>query len=199
MTSMHPPPDVPVIRRPCYGLPPGAPCPSPDDCECFREGSMSMRDRAEQFLAYAFILVAISIVITGVWLLMEKAFGADNLPACLTKEQARAKFKTSHLYWHTERHCWDNQSGRHPRPKIRPSIEPNGNAAPPKKPIQVAQVIGPTVAYPTLISGGGTVNAMLQPDAMTRWPLVADFDADPPQFTPWQQRINLPARGGAPD
>ena len=40
----------------------------------------------------------------------------------------------------------------------------------------------PTVAYPDLMPGGGTVVAMLQPEAMTRWPLVADFDVDPPRL-----------------
>lgn len=190
---MRQPPDVPPLKRHCYGLPPGAPCPSPEDCECFREGSMSMRDRAEQFFAYAFILVATFIVITGVWMLMEKAFGADNEPPCLTKQAARAKYPGKYLYWHTADHCWNASPGRrhsptpHPKPAPKPQNEPDGSVAPAKA---VAQA-GPTVAYPALMTGSGTTPDMLDPNAMTRWPLVYDLDVPPPQFVPWNDRINL--------
>ena len=27
---------------------------------------------------------------------------------CLTKEEARSRWPTTHLYWHTEHRCWDN-------------------------------------------------------------------------------------------
>jgi hypothetical protein len=32
---------------------------------------------------------------------------------------------------------------------------------------------------------------MLQPDAMTRWPLVYDVDEPPPQFKTWNDRIQF--------
>jgi hypothetical protein len=48
---------------------------------------------------------------------------------------------------------------------------------------------GPTVFYPALMAGGGTVDEMLTPEAMGTWPLIADFDAEPPQFIPWQKRV----------
>jgi hypothetical protein len=42
---------------------------------------------------------------------------------------------------------------------------------------------------------------MLRPDPMTIWPPVFDFDAEPPLFIPWQQRVvsSLPAAGGGPE
>jgi hypothetical protein len=97
------------------------------------------------------------------------------------------------LYWRTAQHCW--YSKRHgPRVKAKPSIEPNGSIEP-KKIAKIApaalaaQAHEPTVAYPTLMAGGGTVNAMLQPEAMTHWPFIMDVDEPPPQFIPWQERI----------
>ena len=38
-------------------------------------------------------------------------FAASASPSCLTKKEARAKWPGAHLYWHTERHCWDNHRG----------------------------------------------------------------------------------------
>jgi hypothetical protein len=40
--------------------------------------------------------------------------------------------------------------------------------------------------------GGGIDDVtMLEPTQMTRWPLVMDFDEDPPQFIPWQKRFSF--------
>jgi hypothetical protein len=41
------------------------------------------------------------------------AFPALASPSCMTKHEARARYPTTWLYWHTERHCWDNHRGRH--------------------------------------------------------------------------------------
>jgi hypothetical protein len=39
-------------------------------------------------------------------------FPALASPSCMTKHEARAHYGNSWIYWHTERHCWDNQRGR---------------------------------------------------------------------------------------
>ena len=36
--------------------------------------------------------------------------GATAKP-CLTKEEARKQWPNERLYWHTERHCWDQIKG----------------------------------------------------------------------------------------
>src|SRR5579871_4293816 len=34
------------------------------------------------------------------------------LQSCMTKDEARKQFATSHLYWHGADHCWDASPGR---------------------------------------------------------------------------------------
>ena len=149
-----------------------------------------------------FIIVVIGaglatiIALFAMWVAVERAFGADNNPPCLSKQAARAKYPGAWLYWHGQDHCWDNQPGHmkpslhRPMPKTithpdsKPNIEPDGSIVPKKSP-------GETVAYPTLMAGGGTIDTMLQPDAMTRWPLMMDFDEPPPQFKTWNDRIQF--------
>ena len=175
--------------KPCAGLPPGAPCPThekgtwPQECYCYQEESKTMRDSSEKFLAYIFIIVTASVVIIGTWLLLDKAFGADVDQTCLTREQARAKYPKQYLYWHTEHHCWDNRPGRRP-----PEMHKPNHAANPGIPAPV-EAPGPSIAYPTMMAGAGTVKEMMRPEAMTRWPLVLDFDDPPPVFETWQKRI----------
>jgi hypothetical protein len=179
------PPDVPR----CRGLKPGMPCPVPDDCDCKRmDAEMDAAyHRNDRIVLYVSLVLALAAAISffAVW----KTMAADVDRACLSKAEARAKYQTSHLYWHGSGHCWDNRATRATTkgdrlPLHRPKLEPDGALV--QKTIVAA---GPTVAYPDLMPGGGTVVAMLQPEAMTRWPLVADFDADPPQFTPWRERV----------
>lgn len=52
-------------------------------------------------------------------------------PRCMTQNEARARYGAQWLYWHTERHCWDNHRGRRiriartiPIPEPRPLIWP---------------------------------------------------------------------------
>jgi hypothetical protein len=43
------------------------------------------------------------------------AFPALASPNCMTKHEARARYPTTWLYWHTERHCWDATAGHRSR------------------------------------------------------------------------------------
>lgn len=182
------PPDIPR----CRGLKPGMPCPVPDNCDCKRmdaemDAAFALTRPDDRVFLYIITTLAIATLVSlwAIW----AALAADVDPACLTKEQARAKYQTSHLYWHSARHCWDNRSMRAtPKadrlPLHRPKLEPDGAL------VQKTSVTqAPTVAYPDLMPGGGTVVAMLQPEAMTRWPLVVDLDVDPPSFAPWRERV----------
>jgi len=146
------------------------------------------------------------------WVAIDYAFGADVNETCLTREQARVKYPGQWLYWHTANRCWDNVNVRSTharsvaaavvsRPATwgkqnslklpKPIPDANGNAAHhsgrPVLPEMAAR--GPTVFYPSLMAGGGTDDGMLRAESMTMWPTIADFDVDPPQFIPWQQRI----------
>jgi hypothetical protein len=161
------------------------------------------------------IAIAFAVSLFAVW----KTSAADANPPCLSKEQARAKWPKEWLYWHTAHHCWDATRGRAntaakadgtvqiiraPQPNrarkadredmaARPGFDTNDNMVRPPPGSgsdRTIKVENPSIYFPDLMPGGGTVVAMLQPEAMTRSPLVADFDADPPQFEPWRQRIS---------
>jgi len=174
---------------------------------------MSLRHYSGSFVLPFAVIVAISlaVIVLIVWLVFANAASAaDNNAPCLTKEQARAKYPGQWLYWHTANRCWDNVNVRSTHARAvaaaivskpatwgkqnslklaKPNPDPNGNVTHHSgKPLIVEQA-GPTVFYPTLMTGPGTVDDMLYPEQMTTWPLVVDFDADPPQFVPWQQRI----------
>jgi hypothetical protein len=199
------PPDV--IRRPCMGLPPGTPCPThlwgtwPKDCICYQEGNYPMgRDRLTWIVIGIFFAVA-TILFT--WIAIDLAFGADVDTSCMTKAQAATKYPRQWLYWHGAGHCWDNHAGHYisrvavygkqnslklPSPKP----DANGNVAHHSgRPIETINETRPTIAYPALMSGSGTDDTMLQPQAMTDWPAIIDFDTEPPRFIPWQQRISF--------
>jgi hypothetical protein len=134
------------------------------------------------------------------------AQSADVDESCLTREQARAKYPGQYLFWKTARHCWYPKGGRVAAAVVskpatwgkqnslklaKPNPDPNGNVTHHSgKPLVVDPPSpGPNIFYPTLMVGGGTANEMLTPEAMGTWPLIADFDADPPKFIPWQERI----------
>jgi hypothetical protein len=182
------PPDV--IRRPCMGLPPGTPCPThalgtwPKHCICYQEGNYPMRRDRLTWITIG-ILIALTTGI-GVWLAIEFAFGADVDPVCMTKTQAAARYPKQWLYWHGANHCWDNHSGRlavrHPATP-QPAPEPHAPS--------IDMPEGPSIAYPSLMGGGGTDDAMLRPQPMTVWPEIFDFDVEPPPFIPWRQRISF--------
>jgi hypothetical protein len=170
----------------------------------------------DRILLYVATVLALVIAVTffAVW----KTMAADNNPPCLTKEQARAKWPNDWLYWHGVHHCWNNTQGtantaskadgtvqiiRAPKPNralkadrkdmaARPGFDTNDNMVrpPPKSGSgRTIKVESPSIYFPDLMPGGGTVVAMLQSDAMTTWPLVTDFDEPPPVFMPWQLRI----------
>lgn len=153
------------------------------------------------------LLFAIAVVCIVLWLLFNTvtALAADNIAPCLTKEQAKAKYPGAWLYWHGTNHCWDNQKGRSAatyasRPAVwggrnslklaKPNPDANGNIIHHSgRPVITDPVPGPSIAYPTLMTGGGTSDDMLQAGSMTSWPVIMDFDVEPPQFIPWQNRI----------
>jgi hypothetical protein len=167
------------------------------------------------FLYVATVLaLATAVTFFAVW----KTMAADNNPPCLTKEQARAKWPKDWLFWHGSNHCWDATRGtantaskadgtvqiiRAPKPNramkadrkdmaARPGFDTNDNMVrPPPRPGsgRTIKVESPSIYFPDLMPGGGTVVAMLQPQDMMRGPLVADFDEPPPAFLPWQQRF----------
>ena len=70
------------------------------------------------------IRFALALIVT-----LLAAFPALASPSCMTKHEARAHYGNDWIYWHTERHCWDNHRGRQvkiaseahvPVPKPRP-------------------------------------------------------------------------------
>lgn len=195
-----------VIRRPCMGLPPGAPCPAhkwgtwPQDCICYQEGNYPMQ---QSRLMWIFVGVVLALVcLIGTWFAIDFAFGADVDKSCMTKAQAAAQHPGKWLYWHGPRHCWDDHPGRFTsRAAVYgkkntlklppPPLDANANVPHHSgRPIETVEEARPTIFYPSLMSGSGTSDAMLHPEQMTTWPVIADFDLDPPQFIPWQKRVS---------
>lgn len=148
-----------------------------------------------EILASAVVFAAI------VWLIVGVAAASE----CLTKEQARAKWPTQHLWWHTKDRCWDDQPGRvhyQPRKKLRDSLklsppprDANGNIAHHSgAPVDGgfneidAQADKRSVIYPALMPGQAAEPWMIVPVAMTAWPMLIDIDLSP-NFDPWQNRI----------
>src|SRR6516164_122230 len=103
---------------------------------------------------------------------------ARSSEECLTKTQARARYGTSHLFWHTDDHCWDNTRG-HKRRDIapdRPAIpDPHGN---------------PTIVFPSVIKGSiPDLSGLFGAEPMLFYPLIFDIDDMRPRFTVWEERI----------
>ena len=209
--------DVPAPLRKCYGLRPGAPCPAYDDgtwpegCKC-----MQLRNSFTGTLTRAGVivwLVVFALLFCAIWLIVDVAYGADNAAPCLTKEQARAKWRTEWIYWHGANHCWDNVRGtantankpdntvqiiRAPKPNRAtkggrmdtPQVDASGNEVQHSN-SQPVIGRGPTIFFPVLMSGGGTDDIMLRGEAMQTWPVIADFDVEPPLFLPWLRATTL--------
>lgn len=194
--------------RRCYGLPPGAPCPAhndgtwPEGCDCYAQGGSDMRGYSGSITAMVAWILFTSIVGIAViiWLLfggVAHSAGADS--SCLTKEEARAKYPKQILFWRTANHCWgiervaptpnrrlkgDYSVNRNPLQLGKPPVDANGNDVHHSgRPLIIER--GPTIFYPTLMSGGGTDDIMLRGEAMQTWPAIVDFDVDPPAFLPW--------------
>ncbi len=197
-------PDVLIPR--CHGLPPGAPCPVPEDCDCDKLGVAMKHYSGSFFWPVVVILATIGFLILGLLWFAYDAFGADvDQTPCLTKEQARIKYPGAWLYWHTANRCWDNRKGggatytvsraatwgkQNSLKLAKPNLDANGNVMHHSgRAIILDPPAGPNIFYPSLIAGGGTVDQMLTPEAMNTWPLIADFDVEPPQFIPWQKRV----------
>jgi hypothetical protein len=108
-------------------------------------------------------------------------------PSCMTQEEARTKFKTSHLYWHTSERCWDNKAGRHlkgygkrehPKPTPKPRPQPDGTLKPTPEPPVRGEIIMPQM---TTGMAAASLDGMLRPEAVTTWPLLIDIDEDLPE------------------
>jgi hypothetical protein len=120
---------------------------------------------------------------------------------CLTRTQAEQTWPHSHLYWHTERHCWDvtpvGQSHRlayvsaAPAPTERQAtttpanyqvMDRDGGTVWVKPPAKVATY------YPSLMKGQRPEPEWLTPTPVFDWPLLIDIDT-PNRFAPWDRRI----------
>ena len=69
------------------------------------------------------------------------------------------------------------------------AIDGNGNSV--QHGVSPLARSGPTIFYPSLMSGGGTDDIMLRGEAMQTWPAIADFDVEPPLFLPWLRATTL--------
>ena len=96
---------------------------------------------------------------------------ARATPSCMTYAEARAAFHTSHLWWHSMRHCWDDRGpvGRAAAAKTERMLP--GKLPPPQQPDRT-----PMIMYPTLVMRDGVEAEMLTPKPATFWPRLIDVD-----------------------
>jgi hypothetical protein len=130
------------------------------------------------------------------------AVTAATAKPCLTKEEAKKQWPNEHLYWHTERHCWDRTKGtsgtykeRQPGPTQAANIVP----APPPKQVTTTKertLREPEILYPTMVFNKANILEMnplpmhqpwLSSQSILGWPLL--LDADRPSFREWDKRI----------
>jgi len=117
---------------------------------------------------------------------------------CLSRTQAEQLWPRSHLYWHTERRCWDvtpvGQYHRHVYGAADPAattpasanyqvVEKDGGTVWVKPPAKV------TTYYPSLLKGQNPEPELLTPTPVFDWPLLIDIDR-PNRFAPWDRRIS---------
>ena len=94
-------------------------------------------------------------MVASLLLLLMAATAATSKP-CLTKEEARKRWPNERLYWHTERHCWDQIKGtsrtyeeRQPEP-----TQQAANIAPAPLPKQVTTTKERTLPEPDIFYPG---------------------------------------------
>lgn len=100
--------------------------------------------REDRVAVQVLMMVVLLIVFAAVLL---RCAPAEASPACMTKVEARAAFRTSHLYWHGAGHCWNATAGRqqhhvrhHEEPRHREVAAPIADAAEPIKPTRLQAV-----------------------------------------------------------
>jgi hypothetical protein len=107
----------------------------------------------------------------------------------MTKAQARAVYKTSHLYWHGSRHCWDASATLTRRSRTASTIAPSRES----KPLIVSDASGNAaqeraarieIFYPELLRAQAEIAtdlyAVQRP--ITEWPLMLDIDITGPDL-----------------
>jgi hypothetical protein len=120
----------------------------------------------------------LAIVVIAVWFLLTTQSHAAE---CLNKSEAHAKYHNSHIWWHGEERCWDDN----PRRKVEVSVE--------KASTETKEA---TVYFPEFRPGlfGFAVVMPLSwshpwysPRSIATWPPMIDVDRVP--FTAWTKRV----------
>jgi hypothetical protein len=135
----------------------------------------------EAFLATMVIAVwLMTVVCTAiiVWLFLT---AQSHAAECLNKSEARAKYHSSHIWWHGDEHCWDNSPGRKPEISVEKATTETKAATvyyPDMQPglFGFAPVIPLSWALP-----------LYSPYSIATWPPMIDVDRVP--FTAWSKRI----------
>jgi hypothetical protein len=118
---------------------------------------------------------------------------------CLNKQQARAKYGSSHLYWHTARRCWDDQPTRRytapralaerqrskaPTVRIAANALADANGTPAMKRVETYEQrkAKQEIYYPALLQQQAAITADIYAvqKPITEWPLMLDVDAAGP-------------------
>jgi hypothetical protein len=145
---------------------------------------------------------AARIIATVTPLLMMAASSPAQNGGCLTLTQAGQTWAHSHLYWHTERHCWDvTPGGQYHRSAYGSSapalterqtalpavnyqvVKKDGGTASVKPPVEV------TTYYRSLMTGQNADSGWLTPTPVFDWSLLIDIDRRN-RFAPWDRMVS---------
>ena len=138
-------------------------------------------------------------MVASLLLLLMEATAATSKP-CLTKEEDSKLWPNEWLYWHTDRHCWDQIKGTNGTYEPETTEQAtNIVAAPLPKRVTTTKertLREPEIFYPTMVFNKANILEMmpltmhqpwLSPQSISSWPLLLDVDR--PSFTEWDKRI----------
>ena len=140
-------------------------------------------------LAASLTATAVSLLIMATSNSPSRAADSPEQSRCLTRTQAEQAWPHSHLYWHTERHCWDvTPAGQYYRHGYVPAVPAptERQTTPPLVNYQVVEKDGGTVwvkppgevttYYPSLMKGQNPESEWLTPTPVFDWPVLIDID-----------------------
>jgi hypothetical protein len=127
--------------------------------------------------------------------------GSAVAAPCYTHSEARAKWPSVHLFWHTDARCWDANARGAAHYDKRPTLHlqimpPNVAAAAPLADVGTAlasKASDATVLFPSLeVNAWPDANVrpeLLSSSSVALWPLLIDIDV-PLNFHPWRDRVS---------
>lgn len=141
------------------------------------------------------LLIAGVVLVLAVLLVPAPARAEEE---CMTKEQARVRWPTAHIYWHGPDRCWDNRAGGGRRyaaraeEVARPRVKQDKKADPPphRKTTNYLKLAPPSRDASGNIAhlSGAVLDVPTKNEIDEAADLPPDVIEDRP-FAPWEERV----------